>query len=91
MIENIDAHTTGCVNAVAWNMARPYMWASAGDDNRVRIWAHLAPDLPSTPPAGAGDEEEAAAAEWRPEEFRTPPQSIPMLPQWSGGVDRPGY
>ncbi|KAB8360907.1 hypothetical protein FH972_024640 [Carpinus fangiana] len=44
MIESIDAHSSGCVNSVAWNMAQPRMWASAGDDHTVRIWANPVPD-----------------------------------------------
>lgn len=37
LIEQFSAHPDGCVNAVAWNPARPDMFASAGDDHKVRM------------------------------------------------------
>jgi WD40 repeat protein len=36
-IEALDAHV-GCVNSVAWHPKDPAVFASAGDDQRVRIW-----------------------------------------------------
>lgn len=36
-IENLEAHV-GCVNSVAWHPTDPTVFASAGDDHRVRIW-----------------------------------------------------
>lgn len=39
LLEKFPAHRSGCVNAVAWNVAKPYMFASAGDDHCVRVWA----------------------------------------------------
>jgi WD40 repeat protein len=36
-IEALDAHV-GCVNSVAWHPKNPAVFASAGDDHRVRIW-----------------------------------------------------
>lgn len=38
LLEKFPGHREGCVNAVAWNKARPYMFASAGDDAKVRVW-----------------------------------------------------
>ncbi|KAF2646639.1 WD repeat-containing protein 26 [Massarina eburnea CBS 473.64] len=37
LVEALDAHP-GCVNAVAWHPTDPRVFASAGDDAKVRIW-----------------------------------------------------
>lgn len=37
LVEALDAHH-GCVNAVAWHPKDPRVFASAGDDHKVRIW-----------------------------------------------------
>jgi WD40 repeat protein len=36
-IESLEAHAPGCVNAVAWHPTDPCMFASAGDDKRVKM------------------------------------------------------
>lgn len=38
LVEALDGHPDGCVNAVAWHPKDPKVFASAGDDWKVRIW-----------------------------------------------------
>lgn len=37
LIETLEAHRGGCVNAVAWHPKNPNIFASAGDDHKVRM------------------------------------------------------
>jgi len=37
LVEALDAHS-GCVNSIAWHPRDPCVFASAGDDAKVRIW-----------------------------------------------------
>lgn len=37
LIETLSGHNGGCVNGVSWNPADPCMFASAGDDRKIRM------------------------------------------------------
>ncbi|KAK4127596.1 WD40 repeat-like protein [Parathielavia appendiculata] len=39
LVQRLEAHHASC-NAVAWNPTDPCMFATAGDDGRVRIWSN---------------------------------------------------
>ncbi|ERF70966.1 hypothetical protein EPUS_06751 [Endocarpon pusillum Z07020] len=48
LIEKLKGHAS-CVNAIAWNPCDPGMFASAGDDRRVRIWSNSVPPSEAVP------------------------------------------
>lgn len=48
LVEALEAHPGGCVNAVAWHPTDPRIFASAGDDHKVRIWKPSPPSTSST-------------------------------------------
>jgi len=40
LVAGLDGHKKTCCNAVTWNPTNPSMFASAGDDGRVKIWSN---------------------------------------------------
>ena len=45
LIQTLEGHFGGCVNAVAWNPTDSCMFASAGDDKKVRMYVVTSPKL----------------------------------------------
>ncbi|RDL36385.1 WD40 repeat-like protein [Venustampulla echinocandica] len=50
LIEKLEGHGKGCCSAVSWNPVNPCMFASAGDDCKVRIWSNEGPRSRSSKP-----------------------------------------
>ncbi|KMU83058.1 WD repeat-containing protein 26 [Coccidioides immitis H538.4] len=48
LVETLEGHAKGCVNAVAWNPKDPGVFASAGDDRKVKIWTNGHTTIPTT-------------------------------------------
>ncbi|KAF2467902.1 WD repeat-containing protein 26 [Lindgomyces ingoldianus] len=48
LVDALDAHPNGCVNSIAWHPTDPKVFASAGDDMKVRIWKPAPPHFQST-------------------------------------------
>ncbi|KAK3622691.1 hypothetical protein LTR56_022070 [Elasticomyces elasticus] len=53
LVAELEAHAGGTVNAVAWHPTEHGVFASAGDDRRVRIWASASAIRPPSAEAGA--------------------------------------
>lgn len=41
LVEKLEGHTKGCCSAVSWSPIDSCMFATAGDDTKVKIWANL--------------------------------------------------
>ncbi|RQM08587.1 hypothetical protein DH86_00000307 [Scytalidium sp. 3C] len=40
LVEKLEGHKASCCNSVSWSPTDPCMFASAGDDGKVRIWSN---------------------------------------------------
>lgn len=39
LVERLEAHGPGCCSAIAWNPVNPCMFATGGDDRKVKLWS----------------------------------------------------